>query len=89
MGSDWLLRFRSERDLDRLETVSYRVVSAVDNDFVKTTVSRDIFNPANVSQGRQSVISSLIDPNVVQNTTWRSDCRRQPSSLILRSTNTR
>ena len=52
MGSDWLLRFRSERDLDRLETVSYRVVSAVDNDFVKTTVSRDIFNPANVSQGR-------------------------------------
>ena len=57
-GSDWWLRFRSERDLDRLETVSYRVVSAVDNDFVKTTVSRDIFNPANVSQGRQSYIQS-------------------------------
>ena len=59
MGSDWLLRFRSERDLDRLETVSYRVVSAVDNDFVKTTVSRDIFNPANVSQGRDFFIHCI------------------------------
>ena len=81
MGSDWLLRFRSERDLDRLETVSYRVVSAVDNDFVKTTVSRDIFNPANVSQGRDFFIQFYL-PECVQNTTWRSDCRRQPSSLI-------
>ena len=36
-GSDWFLRFRSERDLDRLETVRYNVLAIVDNDFVKTT----------------------------------------------------
>ena len=30
----------------------------MDNDFVKTTVSRDIFNPANVSQGRQRSVQS-------------------------------
>ena len=51
-GVDWYLRFRSERDLHRVETISYRVVSAVNNDFVKTTVFRDIYNPANFSQGR-------------------------------------
>ena len=51
-GSDWYLRFRSERDLDRPETLKLSVKSVVSHCYAVTTVQRDIFNPANVSQGR-------------------------------------
>lgn len=50
-GSDWYLRFRSERDLDRPETVRFSVKSVVNHRYAVTTIERDIFNPANVSQG--------------------------------------
>eukprot|EP00092_Neocalanus_flemingeri_P036312 GFUD01039534.1.p1 GENE.GFUD01039534.1~~GFUD01039534.1.p1 ORF type:complete len:745 (+),score=138.61 GFUD01039534.1:188-2422(+) len=50
-GSDWYLRFRSERDLDRPETVRFSVKSVVHHRYAVTTIRREIFNPANVSQG--------------------------------------
>jgi len=50
-GSDWFLRFRSERDLDRLETVRYWVRSQMDTDdrTARTNISRSVFNPANTT----------------------------------------
>ena len=52
-ASDWYLRFRSERDLDRPETVKYWASSqVVVNKMVNTTISRIVFNPANVTQSR-------------------------------------
>ena len=50
-GSDWYLRFRSERDLDRPETVRLEVRSRIDQRYSVTSLIREIFNPANVSQG--------------------------------------
>lgn len=50
-GSDWYLRFRSERDLDRPETVRFEVRSKVRQRYSVTTITRQIYNPANVSQG--------------------------------------
>ena len=52
-GSDWYLRFRSERDLDRPETVRYLVRSMVVHRYTVTTIQREVFNPANVSQGKE------------------------------------
>jgi len=49
-GSDWYLRFRSERDLDRPETVKLEVKSRIDQRYSVTNIIREIFNPANVSQ---------------------------------------
>jgi len=51
MSRDLYLRFRSERDLDRPETVRLEVRSRIDQRYSVTSLIREIFNPANVSQG--------------------------------------
>ena len=58
-GSDWYLRFRSERDLDRPETVRFEVKSVIHHRYSVTTIRRDIFNPANVSQGNTFNLRTL------------------------------
>lgn len=49
-GADWYLRFRSEREEERVETVAYRVTTNVKHRYSITKVERDIFNPCNSSK---------------------------------------
>ena len=74
-----------------METVRYDVLSYVDNDFVKTTVSRVVSNPANISKGDYIYFSNTLDLIMfdLKNTFWRSDYRKPPSYLTLRLTITR
>jgi len=44
-GADWYLRFRSERERERVETVAYRVTTSVKHRYSITKVERDVSNP--------------------------------------------
>lgn len=59
-GADWYLRFRSEREEERVETVAYRVTTSVKHRYSITKVERDMFNPCNSSK---EFVLSLVIPS--------------------------
>ena len=49
-GSDWYLRFHSERAGDRPETLQFLVQARVEENLATTSLTQTVSNPANTSQ---------------------------------------
>lgn len=59
-GSDWYLRFHSERGAERVETVAYHVRGTVKHRYSIIQINREVFNPSN--ETKEYLLRAVLPP---------------------------